>query len=76
MGCDAKTHAETVAATAISIHASAWDATSTKPCIDRCMFISIHASAWDATLFVYSQLIVLYISIHASAWDATTIYGN
>ncbi len=33
----------------VSIHASAWEATSDKSAYDCCLLVSIHASAWEAT---------------------------
>ena len=55
----------------ISIHASAWEATSFLPGFRPKSYISIHASAWEATKTQQFCVIVYVISIHASAWEAT-----
>ena len=58
---------------AISIHASAWDATTENLNFSGYVKISIHASAWDATITRTVKIVGAIISIHASAWDATKV---
>ena len=58
-------------ARAVSIHASAWEATLSYLAQDALHHVSIHASAWEATRSYRPVSARISVSIHASAWEAT-----
>ena len=55
----------------VSIHASAWEASSHWRSDSRIFPVSIHASAWEATTSSTHAPRTCGVSIHASAWEAT-----
>ena len=55
----------------VSIHASAWEATTQGRSTRHQAKVSIHASAWEATTKKSYIGTPEYVSIHASAWEAT-----
>ena len=56
---------------AVSIHASAWEATRPDQLRIGSIHVSIHASAWEATGLRALFAKIWTVSIHASAWEAT-----
>ncbi len=56
---------------AVSIHASAREATGRKFRFDFAWLVSIHASAREATVKVHASPNIDFVSIHASAREAT-----
>ena len=57
----------------VSIHASAWEATSRIFSYGHGGGVSIHASAWEASEISIPMIVRIPVSIHASAWEATPV---
>ncbi len=58
----------------VSIHASAWEATSRIFSYGHGGGVSIHASAWEASEISIPMIVRIPVSIHASAWEATPAF--
>ena len=71
MGGDLLVRYEDFQSLAVSIHASAWEATLLHARARCNRAVSIHASAWEATCRGAAIRWARGVSIHASAWEAT-----